>query len=89
MGNEAKKLIRRCPRLGGPVDFFYCKSCEPQREPCGKIIDCWWEVFDVQRYLEENLAPDLLKKLSARKSETKINQLLKAIDQTQKRQPEP
>jgi hypothetical protein len=89
MGNEVKKLIRRCPRLGGPVEFFYCKTCEREGEPCSKIIDCWWEVFDVQKYLEDHLSPDSLVRLNSRKSEPKINQLLKIIDKTKKRLSDP
>ena len=89
MGNEAKKLIRRCPRLGGPVEFFYCNSCDREGEPCSKIIDCWWEVFDVQKYLEDHVSPETLVRLSNRKSEPKINQLLKVLDQTKRRLSEP
>jgi hypothetical protein len=89
MGNEAKKLIRRCPRLGGPVEFYYCKTCQRQGEPCGKIIDCWWEVFDVQKYLEDHLSAETLDKLRIEKSEPKICQLLNIIDQTKKRLSKP
>lgn len=85
MKNAANQLIRRCPRLGGPVDFFYCKTCEPQRHPCGKIIDCWWETFDVQRYLEENLAPEIMERLTMREPEPKLSQLLKIAARSMKR----
>jgi hypothetical protein len=85
MKNTSEKLVRRCPRLGGPVDFFYCESCEPLRRPCSKIIDCWWETFDVRRYLKDNLAPDVFEKLSHRQPEQKINQLVTLIARTKKR----
>ena len=85
MGNAAKQLVRRCPRLGGPVDFFYCKACEPHRHPCRKIIDCWWETFDVQRYLEDNLAPDILEQLNSMTPEPKINQLMNILARAKKR----
>ena len=89
MGNAAKQLVRRCPRLGGPVDFFYCKTCEPQRHPCRKIIDCWWETFDVQRYLQDHLAPEILEQLTRQETEPKISQLVKIMDRTQKRLAKP
>ena len=85
MGNAAKQLVRRCPRLGGPVDFFYCMACESHRHPCRKIIDCWWETFDVQRYLEDNLAPDVLAQINSGAPEPKINQLVKVLARAQKR----
>jgi hypothetical protein len=85
MGNAAKQLVRRCPRLGGPVDFFYCKTCEPQRHPCRKIIDCWWETFDVQRYLQDHLAPAILERLTTKKPEPKLSQLVKIAARSKKR----
>jgi len=38
---------RRCPRLGGNVNFGYCRSCGEGQSPCPKVFDCWWEYFDV------------------------------------------
>jgi hypothetical protein len=49
-------LSRRCPRLGGPVTFRYCLDPEAGG-PCFKVIDCWWETFDVVRFLEDHLPP--------------------------------
>jgi hypothetical protein len=25
--------------------------------PCWKTIDCWWEIFDVERFLQDHLSP--------------------------------
>jgi hypothetical protein len=84
--NEAEKqLIRRCPRLGGPVAFFYCTSCEADSRPCGKIIDCWWETFDVLRYLKDTLTPEELDCLTRTKPTSKVNQLVDMIVQSKKR----
>ena len=85
MKNAAKQLVRRCPRLGGPIDFFYCKTCEPQRHPCRKIIDCWWETFDVLRYLKDTLAPEELGRLTCVKPASKVSQLIDVIAQSKKR----
>ncbi len=87
--NAATQFVRRCPRLGGPVDFFYCKTCEPQRHPCRKVIDCWWETFDVKRYLQENLAPEIVKQLTTHETEPKISQIVKIIARTNKRLAKP
>jgi hypothetical protein len=46
-------LERRCPRLGGPVFFGYCRRDAGEGTPCWKILDCWWEYFDVTACLSE------------------------------------
>ena len=52
----------RCPRLGGTVPFGYCmEPAEPR--PCFKILDCWWERFDVVGYLKSRLAETEFKRL--------------------------
>lgn len=55
MDLKIKALERRCPRLGGPVGFNYCLAAENEQQPCFKIMDCWWEQFDVYHYLEKAL----------------------------------
>ncbi len=51
-------LKRRCPRLGGPVTFGYCKTAGEKLPQCHKIFDCWWEYFDVFTYLKSVLPED-------------------------------
>jgi hypothetical protein len=47
----------RCPRLGGTVPFRYCMA---PGEPavCSKVLDCWWEVFDVVSHLKRQLSEE-------------------------------
>jgi hypothetical protein len=54
MTRTTNPLSRRCPRLGGPVDFGYCMRGELDR-PCFQVVDCWWETFDIVRYLQDHL----------------------------------
>jgi hypothetical protein len=55
---------RRCPMLGHEVAFSYCRS--PGRErPCGRILDCWWEAFDVKKYITEACGPAAIEALQA------------------------
>jgi hypothetical protein len=74
-----KQLMRRCPRLGGPVSFHYCRTCEPGQQLCWKIIDCWWETFDVVRYLQERLTPEQLKRLQNSRGGSKITRIIENI----------
>lgn len=48
----------RCPRLGSIIPFRYCMISGEGDMPCFKILDCWWEIFDVDSYLKENLPAD-------------------------------
>ena len=48
---------RRCPMLGHPVPFSYCRS--PGRDlPCPRIFDCWWETFDVVGFVRSHFSED-------------------------------
>ena len=82
--SHAGPLRRRCPRLGGPVAFGYCMSCESQR-PCLKVIDCWWETFDVVRYLQDHLPAEQVDHLMQAQPKPKIAALVELIDQARKR----
>lgn len=80
----AVPLSRRCPRLGGPVTFGYCMGCERQR-PCQKIIDCWWETFDIVRYLQDHLPADQVEHLMQSQPKPKIASLVELIAEARKR----
>lgn len=76
---------RRCPRLGGPVTFAYCRTCGDPPEPCWKIRDCWWEYFDINTYLEQNLTPAQRDRLAARcRPPAKVASLLELIERARK-----
>ena len=79
MKETEKQLVRRCPRLGGPVAFFYCTACEANNRACGKIIDCWWETFDVAAHLRETLSEAALAELMAKRPKPKVTSLVEMI----------
>ena len=83
---ENKDLLeRRCPRLGNPVTFYYCRTCSEEGTPCSKILDCWWEYFDVMSFLRKKLPEDVFKKLVTIKPKPKITNLLDLIEKAKKR----
>ena len=49
--------------LGHEVPFRYCRTQEADRL-CGRILDCWWQAFDVCGFLKENLTADEIAKLA-------------------------
>jgi hypothetical protein len=81
-------LQRRCPRLGGPVAFHYCRSCRPEAQMCWKIIDCWWEYFDIQGYLQTCLAPEEIQALNQARTPPKLTSLVELIAKAQARERE-
>ena len=85
MEDHFDPLERRCPRLGGPVTFAYCKGCGDQNQPCWKIIDCWWEHFDVVTYLRENLPAEAFQKLMDARPKPKLASLVEMIEAAKKR----
>jgi N utilization substance protein B len=76
---------KRCPRLGGPVPFKYCMDTGEKSGPCFKIMDCWWEEFDIKSYLENHLSRPALEKLMAAKPPSKVASLVELIAQAKKR----
>jgi len=79
------QLTRRCPRLGGPVSFEYCRTCGDKASLCWKMIDCWWQTMDIMHFLTRNYSEETLRMLAESKPKPKINQLVDLIEQAKKR----
>ena len=88
MSSSGNPLERRCPRLGGPVSFSYCKTCDEDQQPCFKIIDCWWETFDVVRYLKDHFSEEQFNRLTNATPRPKIASLVELIEKAKKNEGE-
>jgi hypothetical protein len=54
--------------------------------PCPLVLDCWWERFDVQRFLEDNLPRDAYEEIMRRSSApSKIQRLAGAVAEAKRR----
>jgi len=82
--DEHDERSRRCPRLGHEVSFHYCRTQEGDKL-CPRILDCWWEMFDVRAFLEENLGPDDVQRLEQRKRTDKRISILQILQDAQRR----
>lgn len=51
------RTLWRCPQLGGPVTFGYCRRCN-QTLPCGKMAMCWAGRIDVDAFLGAFYSPE-------------------------------
>ena len=54
-------------------------------QPCFKIIDCWWETFDIVRYLQDHLPEDQFARLMQARPRPKIASLVEMIEQAKNR----
>jgi len=85
-GDNKDSLERRCPRLGGPVPFKYCRTTGEGDMPCFKIMDCWWETFDIRTYLENTMSEAAFKSILEAKPPDKIASILDLIEKAKQRQ---
>jgi hypothetical protein len=83
--DDISKLERRCPRLGGPVTFSYCRFAAENQNPCFKIFDCWWERFDVVDYLQQRLSKEVFNHLRNMQPPEKTATLVDLIRQARQR----
>lgn len=71
-----------CKMLGHKVPFTYCRSMK-EGLPCGKILDCWFEVIPVEVYVETHFTPEEKEKFLA-PSKPKVATLIELIEKAQK-----
>lgn len=85
MSENKDQIERRCPRLGGPVPFGYCRMNGDDHSVCWKILDCWWEYFDVVAYLQQSLPEEKFNQLVHAKPKPKIVSLVELMEQAKDR----
>lgn len=66
-----------CRRLGHPVTFQYCRSGSGDL-PCARILDCWFQTFDVAEYLRSRYTPEQIDRL-LRPPRDKLSQILDIV----------
>ncbi|MGD2173812.1 MAG: hypothetical protein PVJ27_00270 [Candidatus Brocadiaceae bacterium] len=84
MLEEHDERTRRCPRLGHQVRFHYCRTQEGS-SLCLRILDCWWEAFDVQSFLREHYPAEELKRIRRHEPRDKVTNILDIIQQARRR----
>jgi hypothetical protein len=76
---------RRCPRLGHPVRFDYCRIGGENKRPCFKVFDCWWELFDVVDYFKQQLTAEEFESLACAPPPDKTASLVDLIRKAKQR----
>jgi hypothetical protein len=51
----------RCPQLGGPVKFDYCRRMNDSL-PCRSLYRCWQHKIDVDAFVQRNYSPEQIQK---------------------------
>jgi hypothetical protein len=78
---------RRCPLLGHDVSFSYCRQ-PGQSTPCRKILDCWWQTFDIQEFLQTHFDESTISQVLA-PPKPKMQSLLEMIAEAEQRSQKP
>ncbi|MFW6080333.1 MAG: hypothetical protein ACOC7W_00355 [Desulfosalsimonas sp.] len=81
---EIESLEIRCPRLGSIIPFRYCLISGERDMPCFKILDCWWEIFDVEAYLRKNLPEGVFRNLIGAQPRPKVASIVEIAEKVRK-----
>ena len=77
------EFLIRCPRLGHQIYFSYCRI-ENNGLPCFKTFDCWYQHFQVEEFLRNELSEEEWEKISGKQVKPKVLSLLEMIEQAKK-----
>lgn len=72
----------RCPRIGGEVNFRFCRL-ENRMLPCRYIVGCWQLHFDIVAFLEGHYSEQELKEVFA-PPRPKMATLLELVEKARK-----
>jgi hypothetical protein len=73
----------RCPRLGGPITFSYCRI-ENKGRPCSKTLNCWASHFDVESLFRKTMSPEEFEECFFGPPPSKVDTLLELIEKARK-----
>lgn len=73
----------RCPKLGGPVTFGYCRI-EDIGRPCFRAITCWEDHFAVEALFRDSMSKEEFDKCFSRPPPSKVGTLLELIEKAKK-----
>ena len=72
-----------CKMLGHFLTFNYCKTAN-KGVPCSKVLDCWFQQFNIQEFIKENYSADEQKSIFE-PPKSKILSLSEILEQAQQR----
>ncbi|HUT71476.1 MAG TPA: hypothetical protein VMW89_12445 [Desulfatiglandales bacterium] len=72
----------RCPRVGGEVNFKFCRF-ENNMLPCRWIVGCWHAHMDIDNFLAEHFSKEELEQIFA-PPQPKIESLLDLVEKAKR-----
>ena len=72
----------RCPRVGGDVNFRFCRF-ENNMLPCRWIAGCWQTQMDINTFLQDHYSKQELDQIFA-PPKPKIHSLLNLVEKAKK-----
>ena len=76
----------RCPRVGGEVNFRFCRS-ENNMLPCRWIVGCWQAQIDIHTFLEDHYSEEELGQMVT-PPKPKIESLVGLVEKAKNRKTE-
>lgn len=70
-----------CRMLGHHLTFEYCRKTA-EGIPCRKIFDCWYNTFDIEKFMKANFSEDQIKAVLA-PPKPKMTSLIELIQKAQ------
>lgn len=62
MKTKHDEKTMRCRMLGQQIPFGYCRTCN-NSIPCKKIYDCWFQAFDIEKFINEHYSQETIAKI--------------------------
>jgi len=72
----------RCPRVGGEVNFRFCRS-ENNMLPCRWIIGCWRMRMDINEFMAEHYSKEQMDRIFT-PAKPKIESLVDLIEKAKR-----
>ncbi len=83
MIEEFDKREGYCKILGHFLTFEYCRSSNNSL-PCSKVLDCWFQQFPIEKYINENFSAEEQAKIFE-PPKAKVLSLTEILEQAQQR----
>ncbi|MFH1741885.1 MAG: hypothetical protein ABIH23_23020 [bacterium] len=68
----------RCPQLGGPVTFNYCRRMS-SGNPCSRVVECWAGAFDIADYLMKHFSEEDIRQILSTPPRDRWSKILGAL----------
>jgi hypothetical protein len=76
----------RCPMLGGPVTFGYCRKMN-EGLPCARVLECWLPKLPLVEFLKTHYSPEELQRVFSAKTKGRLARMIEAVEEARQDEP--